>query len=62
MPDLFNRPTITRPYRCPCGSNQFHIDAPKGPHGNQLRCAECGRGGFWLPKVLEQPTAKEQNP
>lgn len=60
MPDLFDRPSIKRPVHCPrCGSDQFHIEPPKGPHGNQLRCAECGRGGFWLPKALQQPTPKE---
>ena len=59
MPDLFKQdhPVVERPYRCRCGGNLFYVGAKKPPHGYQLRCVNCGFGGFWLPKG-EAPDAR----
>lgn len=57
MPDLLKQdyPTVKRPYRCPCGNNQFYVEAEKPPHGHHLRCTNCERGGFWMEKPKPPP-------
>jgi hypothetical protein len=31
-----------------CRSTKFKIEPGKGPHAHHLRCANCGRGGYWM--------------
>jgi predicted SprT family Zn-dependent metalloprotease len=59
MTDLFKQdhPTVRRPYRCRCGSDQFYLEHEKPPHGHHLRCANCGAGGFWMKKT--EPVARQ---
>jgi hypothetical protein len=37
-----------------CGSTKFKVEPGKGPHALHLRCANCGRGGYWMPVAEAQ--------
>lgn len=37
-----------------CRSTKFKVEPGKGPHAHHLRCANCGRGGYWMPVAEAQ--------
>jgi len=37
-----------------CRSTKFKVEPGKGPHAHHLRCANCGRGGYWMPGAEAQ--------
>ena len=47
--------TIERAKACnSCRSTKFKVEPGKGPHSHHLRCANCGRGGSWMPVAEAQ--------
>lgn len=36
-----------------CGGAEGRLTAPKGPHNNGVRCADCGLHLGWLPVIRD---------